>query len=71
MCRFHQRNAAGTGRAVEVEQQTGKEFATVSLMDETRTMQVRMEADALEASAQAMMIAARRIREAAAGKAVQ
>ena len=66
MCRFHQRNAAGTGRHIEVEHLTGDGFASVALMAPDRqTTQVRMEADALEASAQAMLIAARRIREAA------
>ena len=65
MIRFCQKTAAGPGRAVEVEQQTGKNLATVWIMDETRTMQVRMDADALESAAQGFLIAARRIREAA------
>lgn len=63
MSRFHQKTAAGIGRAVEVEQPTGKRFAYVSLINEKQMIEVRMEADALESVAQGLLIAARRIRE--------
>ena len=65
MCRFHQRNAAGTGRHIDVEHLTDNGFAYVTLTDGQRTIKLPAEPDALEASAQAMLIAARRIREAA------
>lgn len=64
MTRFYQRTATGIGRAVEIEHIEGGVVASVAMMDETRTIQCRLDADALESVANGLQIAARRLREA-------
>jgi hypothetical protein len=64
MARYYVLTSTQTGCGLEVEHNTGDRFASVSVYAGDKSSQTRMEADALESVANALQIAARRLREA-------